>query len=98
MALDWSPIGQLVYQNQESLPGSGRIRRLSLRPCFYFQKMSPYSRGLCQQSARKSSQVYVVRIVSFRARDMAQQLRALTTLPEDMGLILNTYVTAHNHL
>lgn len=31
------------------------------------------------------------------AEDMAQQLRALAILPEDSGLILSTYLEAHNH-
>jgi hypothetical protein len=30
--------------------------------------------------------------------DMAQQLSALITLPEDLGSILSTYMVAHNSL
>jgi hypothetical protein len=29
---------------------------------------------------------------------MAQWLRALAALAEDLGLVLSTHVTAHNHL
>ena len=33
-----------------------------------------------------------------QAVEMAQWLRAPATLPEDLGSILNTHMTAHNHL
>lgn len=30
--------------------------------------------------------------------EMAQQLRVVTTFPEDSGLVPSTYMKAHNHL
>ena len=32
------------------------------------------------------------------AEDMAQGLRALAALAEDVGLVLSTYIVAQNHL
>jgi hypothetical protein len=36
--------------------------------------------------------------VKLRAGKVAQWLRALATLPEDLGLILSTHVAAQNHI
>lgn len=35
--------------------------------------------------------------LNYRFREMAQQLRALDTLPEDMGSIPSTYMLVHRH-
>ena len=40
---------------------------------------------------------YSARTQSFRAEEVAQQLRALDALAEDMGLVHSTHVVTHNH-
>ena len=37
-------------------------------------------------------------IEEFRAGEMAQQLKALTILAEDLDSVLRTYLVAHNYL
>ena len=41
---------------------------------------------------------YSARTQSFRAEEVAQQLRALDALAEDMGLVFSIYMVAENHL
>lgn len=73
------------WWNTPLVPALGRLKQAELEA----------SLACIMRPCLKSNPPKKIRV---RGREMAQQLRALVILPEDLNLILSTHMTPHNHL